>query len=70
MKLERVLFLVLLVAVFSLCYAYIVNDNGKAISVSDKQANLIDDIEMQEGEALSHQQIIHIIKTSSGSCLK
>ncbi|WP_150467360.1 hypothetical protein [Francisella sp. SYW-9] len=70
MKLEKVLFLILLVAILNLCYAYIVNDNGKTINVSNKQANLIDDIEMQEGEALSHSQIINIIKTTSGSCLK
>ncbi|QIW10099.1 hypothetical protein [Francisella sp. LA112445] len=70
MKLERVLFLILLIAIFGLCYAYIVNDNGNTINVSSKQANLIDDIEMQEGEALSHKQIINIIETTSGSSLK
>ncbi|MED7818847.1 MULTISPECIES: hypothetical protein [unclassified Francisella] len=70
MKLERVLFFILLISIFSLCYAYIVNDNGKNINVTNKQANLIDDIEMQEGEALSKEQILSIIGLNSGSSLK
>lgn len=70
MKLERVLFLVLLITIFSLCYAYILDDNGKDISVSKSKANLIDDIEMQEGEALSHKQIVNIISANSSSSLK
>lgn len=70
MKLERVLFLVSLIAVFSLCYAYIIDDGGKDISVSKSKANLIDDIEIQEGEALSHKQIVNIISANSSSSLK
>ncbi|ASG69034.1 hypothetical protein CDV26_07760 [Francisella halioticida] len=71
MKLERALFSVSLIVIFGLCYAsYIVKDDGKNINVTNKQANLIDDIEMQEGEALSQNQIINIINANSSYSLK
>ncbi|APC91477.1 MULTISPECIES: hypothetical protein [Francisella] len=67
MKFERLLFLVIFISICSLCYAYYVKDNGKKITVSKKVANTIDDIEIQDGEALSQQQIINIIQNNSAS---
>ncbi|APD50518.1 hypothetical protein [Francisella hispaniensis] len=67
MKFERLLFLIIFISIYSFCYAYYVKDNGKKIIVSKKVANTIDDIEIQEGESLTQQQIIDIIENSSGS---
>ncbi|MFC4891510.1 hypothetical protein ACFPDQ_00425 [Pseudofrancisella aestuarii] len=47
----------------SLAAAYEIDENGKEIIVTDKNAvNAVDDIEMQEGESLTNQQVVNIVK--------
>lgn len=68
---KRVSILAIFFVCCSFCYTYIINDKGKVIQVNNKkEVNMIDDIEMQEGEALSKNQIINIIKNNSGSSVQ
>ncbi|APC96799.1 hypothetical protein [Francisella frigiditurris] len=60
MQFRAFLFLFFLI---SLVVAYEIDENGKEITVTDKNAvNAVDDVEMQEGESLTNQQVVNIVK--------
>lgn len=60
MKFRIFLFLFFMI---SLVTAYEINENGKNIIITDKNAvNAVDDVEMQEGESLTNQQVVDIVK--------
>lgn len=69
MKLEKLFILFVLISIFGAGYTYYIDENGKDIPVSKNKVNLIDDIEIKEGEALSQKQIINIVN-NSGSGVK
>lgn len=64
MKLKKLSLAIVLAFISVWSYSFYVNENGKKIPVSQNQANLIDDLEIKEGEDLSHKQIINILDES------
>lgn len=69
MKLKKIATVIILIFTAIFAYSFYVDENGKKIPVSQNQANLIDDLEIKEGEALSHKQIVDIVN-DSGSGLE
>ena len=47
------------------CYGYYVVEHGKNVTVSAQKADLIDDVEIKDGESLSHKQIIKIVNSKN-----
>ncbi|AIT08616.1 membrane protein [Candidatus Francisella endociliophora] len=64
MKLKKFSLSLVLISIFAFSYAYYIDENGKKVTVNRNQANIIDDIEIKEGEALSQKQIINIVNDS------
>ena len=59
-------FLLLLLYIPSVnCYSYYVVEHGKNVTVSSQKANLIDDVEIKDGESLSHKQIVKIVNSKN-----
>lgn len=43
-------------------YAYVLDENGREVQVTDKRAvTAVDDIEMQNNEALTNHQIVAVV---------